>query len=97
LLEYLGERKDGQLEREAARRPDATTHLLRAISQVTVATRDLTPRCHDSDYRLAHEVAFGVAQLLDPRAVPEPAQCVDTKPPMAAQRLGISRDHRFAT
>jgi hypothetical protein len=49
---------------------------------------DVAPGIDDADHRLATPVFGIVAELTQPRPVPERAQIVDAEPAVAAQILG---------
>jgi hypothetical protein len=89
LDEVLGQRDRRELEREAARLPDAALHLLDPRPEVVVAGVDVGPGIDDADHRLAGIVLLGIADLLDARAMPERAQVAHAEPAMASQLLRL--------
>ena len=87
LDEVLGERHRRQLDREAARLPDAALDVLHAGREVRVARVDVAPGIDDADDGLAHEVVAVVAHLQHARAMAERAQIGRPEPALASQVL----------
>src|SRR5512139_52182 len=77
-----------QFDREAAGLQHAALHILGTVAQMRVAEIDIAPGIDDADDRLAAEVGGIETALPQARAMPEGAQVVDAKPPMAAQVFG---------
>ena len=97
LDERLGQRDRRQLERKAAGLQHAALHVLGARAQMRVAGVDVAPGVDDADHRLAAPVVGVVADLAQPRAMPERAQVLHAEPAMRAQVLRASCDRRHAS
>ncbi len=93
LDEVLGERERRQLDRKAARLPDAALHFLGTRAEMRVAGIDVRPGIDDADHRLADEVVVVVAHLQRTRAMPERAQVGRAEPAVAAEGLGRLAGH----
>ena len=89
LLERLGQRDRGHLDRKAARLPDAALHFLGALAEVRVAGIDVAPRVDDGDDRLALVIGARVAHLRRARTMAERAHVVGSVPAMGAQIGGF--------
>ena len=89
----LGKRHGGQFDRQPAGLQHAALHVLGACAQMAMAGVDVAPGVDDADDRLAGPVRRVIAELPQPRAMPERAQVVDPEPAMAAQLLGAFAGH----
>ena len=81
----FGDGERGDLDREAAGRPDAAFDGFGALPQVRVTGIDFAPGVEDGDDRLADEIFVAHAELLHARAMAEAPLCRWSKPTGATQ------------
>ena len=85
----LCQRHGGQLDREAARLPDAALDLLRPSPQMCVARIDVAPGIDDRDDGLVCEFRMVVAHLIKAGSVTEGAKVLDAEPAKASKFLRL--------
>ena len=81
----FADRQRRQLDRIAARLPDAALHRLGAVAQMRVARADLAPGVDDADDRPAHEFVAAHAHLLRALAMGKAPHVIGGEPALAAQ------------
>ena len=87
---HLAERRDGELEREAAGVEHAVADMLGDGAEMGVAGVQLGPGVADADDRPALELVLREAAVLQERAVVEPHLVLPPEPGLAAELLLVT-------